>query len=146
MTTDSTRPETADLGHLRESLAEALTAVGDDPTAQAEAVLRCLGERQIIHYAPAGTLPLLTPAGRVLVLVARYPEITLRELGNRLGITESSIGRQVTFLVEAGLVKRTRFRNRNRYELAGNALSEHPDITHWVGLLGTTGLDRGRDG
>lgn len=133
--------ESSDPHGLRFSLTEALADAGNDPAAQAEAVMRCLADQRLIHYAPAGTLPLLTQAGRVLVLVARFPEITLRELGARLGITESSIGRQITFLVEAGLVKRTRFGVRNRYEISRDTLSKHPDITHWLGLLGPNGFD-----
>jgi DNA-binding transcriptional ArsR family regulator len=135
MTGDSARREAFDLESLRDSLAEALTVADGNPVAQAEAVLRCLGERQLIHYAPAGTLPLLTQAGRVLVLLARFPGITTREVGLRLGVTEQSIRRQVTFLSDAGLVKRTRLGRRLHYEIDYKALKNHPDSAHWSALL-----------
>lgn len=123
--------ESSDPHGLRFSLTEALADAGNDPAAQAEAVMRCLADQRLIHYAPEGTLSLLTISGRILVLLGLFPEIRLRELSLRLGVSEYYAGCQVTRLVQAGIVKRTRFGRSTRYEIDEDVLTKHPDITYW---------------
>ena len=59
----------------------------------------------------------LTNHGQVLVCIARDPEARLRDIGERVGITERAVHRVVGDLVTAGYVTRERQGRRNRYTL-----------------------------
>jgi DNA-binding transcriptional ArsR family regulator len=59
----------------------------------------------------------LTNHARVLLLLARDPELRLRDIAARLAITERRTISIVTDLVEAGLVVKIRDGRRNRYEI-----------------------------
>jgi hypothetical protein len=59
----------------------------------------------------------LTNHARVLICVAQDPEIRLREIGDRIGITERAAQRIVAALVDAGYVRRERTGRRNRYTI-----------------------------
>ncbi len=60
----------------------------------------------------------LTNHARVLVCVAQDPDIRLREIGERVGITERAAQRIVGALVDGGYVERERTGRRNRYTLS----------------------------
>ena len=93
-----------------------------------EEVMKTLDERGVIQYAPAGTLPLLSAAGRVFVCISENPRITLREVSVMLGITESNVARSVSKLVSAGVIARTKVKNRNVYTIRVEKAKKHPDI------------------
>lgn len=93
-----------------------------------EEVMKTLDERGVIQYAPSGTLPLLSAAGRVFVCIAENPRITLREVSVMLGITESNVARSVSKLVSAGVIARTKVKNRNVYTIRAKNAKKHPDI------------------
>jgi len=59
----------------------------------------------------------VTSHTQVLLCLARDPEIRLRDVADRVGITERAAQRIVTDLVEAGYVARTRIGRRNRYTI-----------------------------
>jgi MarR family len=63
------------------------------------------------------TWSFLTNHARVLLCIARDPGVRLRELGDRVGITERAAHRIVDELVDAGYISRTRTGRRNRYEI-----------------------------
>jgi MarR family len=67
----------------------------------------------------------LTNHARVLIGIAREPEIRLRDLGDQLGITERAAHRIVVALVDAGYITRQRNGRRNRYTI--NAHLPLPD-------------------
>lgn len=104
----------------------------------AEEVMRTLDERGVIQYAPPGTLPLLSAAGRVFVCIAENPRITLREISIMLGITESNVARSVSKLVSAGLIARTKVKTRNVYRVREKSARNHPDIHRFYAA--TTGV------
>lgn len=60
---------------------------------------------------------LLTNHAQVLVCIARDPEIRLRDIGERVGITERAAHRIVAELVAAGYLTRERNGRRNRYSI-----------------------------
>ena len=60
----------------------------------------------------------LSNHGQVLLCIAQDPQLRLREIGDRVGITERAAHRIVTQLVEAGYVARERDGRRNRYTIA----------------------------
>jgi DNA-binding IclR family transcriptional regulator len=59
----------------------------------------------------------LTNHARVLVCVARDPEIRLRDIAALLEITERAVHRLLTELVDGGYVLREKRGRRNRYEV-----------------------------
>jgi Winged helix-turn-helix DNA-binding len=59
----------------------------------------------------------LTNHGRVLLCIAEDPGIRLREIGERVGITERAAHRIVGELADAGYVSRERHGRRNRYTI-----------------------------
>jgi DNA-binding Lrp family transcriptional regulator len=56
-----------------------------------------------------------TNHARVLICIARAPDIRLREIGDTVGITERAAHRIVNELADAGYVNRERIGRRNRY-------------------------------
>ncbi len=73
--------------------------------------------------APAWTF--LTNHAQVLVCIARDPGIRLREIGERIGITERAAHRIVVELADAGYITRQRTGRRNHYTI--NAHFPLPD-------------------
>ncbi|HYI98197.1 MAG TPA: MarR family transcriptional regulator [Thermoleophilaceae bacterium] len=59
----------------------------------------------------------LTNHAQVLVCIAHDPEIRLRDIGDRVGITERAAHRIVGELATAGYVSRERHGRRNRYTI-----------------------------
>ncbi|MFC4425236.1 MULTISPECIES: helix-turn-helix transcriptional regulator [Deinococcus] len=78
----------------------------------------------------------LTNHTHVLLCLERYPGDTLREVANRVGITERAVQRIVRDLEEAGVVTRERQGRRNTYRLQRSAALRHPlEAHHTVGEL-----------
>lgn len=67
----------------------------------------------------------LTNHARVLICIAHDPSIRLRDIGERLGITERAAHRIITELAGAGYVSRHRDGRRNQYTI--NAHLPLPD-------------------
>jgi DNA-binding IclR family transcriptional regulator len=65
----------------------------------------------------APTWSFLTNHARVLLCIAEDPSIRLREIGDRVGVTERAAHRIVDDLVVAGYVSRTRSGRRNQYTI-----------------------------
>ena len=59
----------------------------------------------------------LTNHAQVLLCIAQDPDIRLREIGDRVGITERAAHRIVGELVAAGYLSRNRNGRRNRYKI-----------------------------
>ena len=59
----------------------------------------------------------LTNHARVLICIARDPGVRLREIGERVGITERAAHRIVVELLTAGYITRTRNGRRNQYTI-----------------------------
>lgn len=57
----------------------------------------------------------LTNHARVLLCIAEEPTLRLREIGDRVGVTERAVYRIVNELVDAGYVSRQRAGRRNHY-------------------------------
>jgi DNA-binding IclR family transcriptional regulator len=67
------------------------------------------------HAAPGWTF--LTNHAQVLVCIARDPGVRLREIGERVGITERAAHRIVAELADAGCITRQRNGRRNHYTI-----------------------------
>ena len=58
-----------------------------------------------------------TNHGEVLLSLARHGDLTLRELGEEVGITERAAQRIVADLVESGVIARQRVGRRSHYAI-----------------------------
>jgi DNA-binding MarR family transcriptional regulator len=80
---------------------------------------------------------------QVLLCIARDDDVRLRDVAERVGITERAAQRIVADLVEAGFVERKKIGRRNHYSIERRAKMRHPaQVNHEIGelldLLGST--------
>ena len=68
----------------------------------------------------------LTNHTQVLLCIARNPDVRLRDVAERVGITERAAQRILADLVDAGFVLRERRGRRNHYAINGRAQMRHP--------------------
>jgi DNA-binding IclR family transcriptional regulator len=82
------------------------------------------------------TWTFLTNHAQVLLCLAENPDIRLRDVAERVGITERSAQRILSELVEAGYVKATREGRRNRYTVdREHAMRHSAQVGHDIGEL-----------
>lgn len=79
---------------------------------------------------PAGPWTFLSNHTHVLVCLAREPDLTLKEVAARIGITERAVQRLVAELEAAEVLVRWRDGRRNRYEIRGERRLRHPLESH----------------
>ena len=72
----------------------------------------------------------LSNHGHVLLCIAREPGIRLRDVAERVGITERAVQRIVADLREAGYLSHVGEGRRNRYEVHGDRRLRHPVVAH----------------
>ena len=76
----------------------------------------------------------LTNHAHVLICIAQDPNARLRDVADRVGITERAAQRIVADLVEAGYVERSKEGRRNRYRLNPDLPLRHPiEREHSIG-------------
>jgi DNA-binding MarR family transcriptional regulator len=80
--------------------------------------------------AEGGSWTFLSKHGHVLLCIARQPEIRLRDVALRVGITERAVQRIVADLEHGGYLSRVREGRRNRYELHPDQPLRHPIEAH----------------
>ena len=86
----------------------------------------------------------LSNHAHVLICIAQEPEVRLREVAARVGITERAVQGIVADLEEAGYLSHKRMGRRNYYELHADRPFRHPVAAHRdVGLLLSLILGRG---
>ena len=72
----------------------------------------------------------LSNHANVLLCIAEEPEIRLREVAARVGITERAVQRIVADLEEGGYLSRKRKGRRNQYDLHPDRPLRHPVVAH----------------
>ena len=78
----------------------------------------------------------LTNHARVLLCIANDPDVRLRDVATKVGITERAAQHIVLQLVEADYLERERVGRRNRYRVHPDRPLRHPmDHAHQVGEL-----------
>ncbi|ADX74672.1 hypothetical protein Asphe3_35710 [Pseudarthrobacter phenanthrenivorans Sphe3] len=78
----------------------------------------------------------LTNHAHVLLAIARDPQIRIRDVAARVGVTERAAQKITADLVEAGYLTRTREGRRNSYTVATGRPFRHPlDAGHKVDEL-----------
>ncbi len=83
-----------------------------------------------------------TNHAHVLFCIAREPDIRVRDLAVRVGITERAAQRIVGDLVDAGYLERSRDGRRNRYAVRADRSLRHPvEQPHRVGEVLAVLLD-----
>jgi predicted transcriptional regulator len=68
----------------------------------------------------------LTNHARVLICIARDPELRVRDVAQEIGITERAAQLIITDLEEAGYLVRTRVGRRNTYTINADRPFRHP--------------------
>jgi DNA-binding IclR family transcriptional regulator len=82
------------------------------------------------------TWTFLTNHAQVLLCLAATPDIRLRDVAERVGITERATQRILAELVEAGYVKATRIGRRNTYTVdRQHAMRHSAQLGHEIGAL-----------
>lgn len=83
---------------------------------------------------PAWTF--LTNHAQVLMCIADDPDVRLRDIGERVGITERASHRIVVDLADAGYITRQRVGRRNQYRINGRRPLHDPVArAHNIGQL-----------
>jgi hypothetical protein len=77
---------------------------------------------------PAWTF--LSNHGHVLLTIAADPQIRLRDVADRIGITPRAVQRIVADLVECRYLERERQGRRNRYRVHSEQPMRHPMVAH----------------
>lgn len=72
----------------------------------------------------------LSNHAHVLLVIARDPEVRLRDVADLVGITERAVQRIVADLESGGILTRERTGRRNRYRLHPNHPLRHPIEQH----------------
>jgi DNA-binding MarR family transcriptional regulator len=66
--------------------------------------------------------------GAVLITVARHPDATVKEIADRVTLTERQAHRVLADLVAEGYVKRERVGRRNHYSVDASRRMRHPSL------------------
>jgi len=82
------------------------------------------------------TWTFLTNHAQVLLCLAQTPDIRLREVAERVGITERATQRILAELIDTGYVKAERVGRRNRYTVdREHAMRHSAQLGHEIGAL-----------
>jgi DNA-binding Lrp family transcriptional regulator len=82
-----------------------------------------------VNDKPA-TWTFLTNHSHVLILLAMEPDLRMREVAERVGITERAVQKIVAELEEAGVLTRIKVGRRNRYRITESRSLRHPVEGH----------------
>ncbi len=80
--------------------------------------------------APGASWTFLSNHGHVLVSLASDPDVRMRDVAARVGITERAVQMIVADLEQAGYVVRERIGRRNRYTVVTQGRFRHPLEQH----------------
>lgn len=83
-----------------------------------------------VPETPRPSWTFLTNHAHVLILLADDPEVRLRDVAERVGITERAVQRIVAELEAGGYVEITRAGRRNRYRVISDRPLRHPIEAH----------------
>jgi hypothetical protein len=72
----------------------------------------------------------LTNHSHVLIVLHAEPDLVLREVAARVGITERAVQRVVQDLEEGGFIRRERVGRKNHYEVLTEQPLRHPIESH----------------
>jgi hypothetical protein len=95
-----------------------------------------------VQPAPPPNWTFLTNHAQVLICIAEEPEVRLRDISERIGITERATHRIVTELADAGYITRSRAGRRNTYLVhtdlpLPDALARNQRVGDLLAILGS---------
>lgn len=79
---------------------------------------------------PKPTWTFLTNHAHVLLSIARWPDMRLRDIAERVGITERAVMKILSELEEGGVITREREGRRNVYRIHDHVRLRHPIESH----------------
>jgi DNA-binding IclR family transcriptional regulator len=82
------------------------------------------------HDTPTSTWTFLTNHSHVLLCIAEEPEARMRDVAERVGITERAVQRIIDDLAEAGYLLVQREGRRNHYQVVERLRLRHPVEAH----------------
>lgn len=80
--------------------------------------------------APGSSWTYLTNHSHVLICIAENPSTRLRDVAERVGITERAVQMIVQDLEQAGVIEKTRTGRRNHYAIRPDHPLRHPVEAH----------------
>lgn len=83
-----------------------------------------------VEVATAKQWTFLTNHAHVLIVLHAQPDLVLREVAMRVGITERAVQRIVQDLEEQGFLSREKVGRKNRYEVRTTESLRHPIESH----------------
>jgi predicted transcriptional regulator len=128
--------------NIKKALEEAISSAGVDELA-VEEILKNLDKQKLFRYHRDSDVNLLSTAGRVLIAIIEDPTMTLRAISVYLDLSETMIDKTVKYLIEGGLITKTKANRRNVYKLNKKPIKEQQDIQHILAALKT--LDKSED-
>jgi DNA-binding transcriptional ArsR family regulator len=93
-------------------------------------VIRRESAEQSSTATTAGSWTYLSNHSHVLVCLAEDPEARIRDIAERVDITERAVQRILSELEEAGVVEKERIGRRNRYHIHADKHLRHPVEGH----------------
>ena len=84
----------------------------------------------VYHSAMASGWTFFTNHAHVLFVISQDPDIRMRDVAERVGITERAAQRIVAELEAEGHLTHERIGRRNHYEVNGDAALRHPIEEH----------------
>ncbi|MEM8669240.1 MAG: winged helix-turn-helix domain-containing protein [Planctomycetota bacterium] len=72
----------------------------------------------------------LTNHAHVLIVLYSEPDMVLREVANRVGITERAVQRIVQDLEDEGFIRREKIGRKNHYDVVTGKALRHPVESH----------------
>lgn len=127
-------PLEATLAHVVENK-ELLALVVDE-------VLESLDEQNIISYNTRFTTNIVTPFGRILLLLMERPNLTIREMSVVLGVTESNINKAVSKLLTDKLITKKQRNGRYEYSVDYDVAKQHQDIRQVIRFVARLSFEK----
>lgn len=120
--------------NIKKALEQAIASAGVDEVA-VEEILKTLDKQKLFRYHRDSDVNLLSTAGRVLVAIIEDPTMTLRAISVYLDLSETMIDKTVKYLIEGGLITKTKANRRNVYKLNKKLIKEQQDIQHVLAAI-----------
>lgn len=120
--------------NIKKALEQAIASAGVDEGA-VEEILKTLDKQKLFRYHKDSDVNLLSTAGRVLVAIIEDPTMTLRAISVYLDLSETMIDKTVKYLIDGGLITKTKANRRNVYKLNKKLIKEQQDIQHILAAL-----------
>ena len=89
-----------------------------------------MAQKKLREATPPATWTFLTNHAHVLLCIARECDVRVRDLADRVGITERAVQRIVAELEEEGYLTRGRDGRRNVYDVRRDQPLRHPIERH----------------